>query len=373
MNRVFIYKILVICNLVSIPLVLSIANAQENIDLERTLSEERRILEQLNILKKNNINNDSNNNLNNNALDNAPPQPTLNLKEINVKDLDKESINKKDTNLKNTKATPKPTKVIKIETPTKNDASVSKNIVNKNKNIATPFPQKVITPSNTDISNINTNNTNTNSANTNNANNNNTNNIATNQVLGEQNFKENDCIKENKQLELANQKIIELTSELENKKRQLILVETEVERLSEIIEKRNRAQLGSATNNRPSTTTQSIPDKQKQISDIRKSLSEIDAERADMPIIVVNVSKANLRAGPSLRDSPLLEVSKGTRLVVETRQGSWYRVIAPNGKRAWVSSDVVDFGPTSSSRPSYTTRIKGYNQDVEDRTESIFR
>ena len=106
---------------------------------------------------------------------------------------------------------------------------------------------------------------------------------------------------------------------------------------------------------------------------MRKPINDLEAEKADMPIAVVIVNKANLRAGPSLKDSPLLEVSKGTRLVVETRQGAWYRVMAPNGKRAWVSSDVVNFGPNANSKPSFTTRIKGYNQDVEDRTESIFK
>ncbi len=174
----------------------------------------------------------------------------------------------------------------------------------------------------------------------------------------------NTCNRENKQLQIANQKITELTKELSHKKQQLILVETEVERLSEVIERKNRAELGSntntAVNNRPQKTIE-----------IRRYKEEPKSEAPDMPIAVVVSNKANLRAGPSLKDSPLLEVSKGTRLVVETRQGSWYRVMAPNGKRAWVSSDVVNFGPTSSWEPSYTTRIKGYNQNVEDRTESI--
>ena len=180
------------------------------------------------------------------------------------------------------------------------------------------------------------------------------------------------CSKERNQLEIANQKILELYTELENKKKQLILVETEVERLSEVIEKRNRAELGNGVSPSPNIVNKNAVHQRQQIQ-MRKPINDLEAEKADMPIAVVIVNKANLRAGPSLKDSPLLEVSKGTRLVVETRQGAWYRVMAPNGKRAWVSSDVVNFGPNANSKPSFTTRIKGYNQDVEDRTESIFK
>ena len=180
------------------------------------------------------------------------------------------------------------------------------------------------------------------------------------------------CSKERNQLEIANQKILELYTELENKKKQLILVETEVERLSEVIEKRNRAELGNGASPSPNIVNKNAVHQRQQIQ-MRKPINDLEAEKADMPIAVVIVNKANLRAGPSLKDSPLLEVSKGTRLVVETRQGAWYRVMAPNGKRAWVSSDVVNFGPNANSKPSFTTRLKGYNQDVEDRTESIFK
>ena len=180
------------------------------------------------------------------------------------------------------------------------------------------------------------------------------------------------CSKERNQLEIANKKILELYTELENKKKQLILVETEVERLSEVIEKRNRAELGNGASPSPNIVNKNAVHQRQQIQ-MRKPINDLEAEKADMPIAVVIVNKANLRAGPSLKDSPLLEVSKGTRLVVETRQGAWYRVMAPNGKRAWVSSDVVNFGPNANSKPSFTTRIKGYNQDVEDRTESIFK
>ena len=64
-----------------------------------------------------------------------------------------------------------------------------------------------------------------------------------------------------------------------------------------------------------------------------------------------------------MNDSPLMTVSKGTRLVVEKRIKDWYRIISPNGTRAWVNSDVVAFGPDSQSSPSRTIKIQGYRSE----------
>ncbi len=70
--------------------------------------------------------------------------------------------------------------------------------------------------------------------------------------------------------------------------------------------------------------------------------------QADLPVATVVVDKAQLRTGPGKDNSPLMAVSKGTRLVIETRQGDWYRVVAPSGARAWVSSDIVAFGTSGT-------------------------
>ena len=320
MKKLFKYnilKIFILCVTLGTPF---LCYAQDNFNL---LAEDRKILEQLNILKRNNINNDDNNN----------------SKDVEIikEETKIEPTNTRVVNNTQTKTpTPTVTKVIQV-----NDTNDNKNI-NQNQPKDNTFPQKDIKV-----------------------------NVATKAILD--NSFQNNCIKENQQLEIANKKIQELSAELENKKRQLILVETEVERLSEVIEKRNRAQLGQSKPPVAPNINNQIITNQNQLINIKKPLNDLESEKADMPIVVVNVNKANLRAGPSLKDSPLLEVSKGTRLVVETRQGSWYRVMAPNGKRAWVSSDVVDFGPTASSKPSFTTRIKGYNPDVENRMESIYR
>ena len=311
-----IFNIFNLYLLIGIPYV---CQAEDNFNL---LAEDRKILEQLNILKRNNINNDNNVPSQPTVIkeETPPPPPTIQQPKATVVNIKKENtINIDRNSVANQK---------EKEIPTQNTNNV--------------FPQKDIPV-----------------------------NVVTKTI--EENAMQNNCIRENKQLEIANQKIKELSLELENKKRQLILVETEVERLSEVIEKRNRAELGQGTKPVEPNIVNQNSVAQRQLITIKKPLNELESEKADMPIVVVNVNKANLRVGPSLKHSTLLEVTKGTRLVVETRQEGWYRVMAPNGKRAWVSADVVDFGPTSNSKPSYTTRIKGYSPDVENRMESIYK
>ncbi|MDD2942229.1 MAG: SH3 domain-containing protein [bacterium] len=63
---------------------------------------------------------------------------------------------------------------------------------------------------------------------------------------------------------------------------------------------------------------------------------------SDVVIVQVIVPKAVLRSGPGVENSAVMTVTKGARLTVEERRGSWYRVVSPNGGRAFISSDVVD-------------------------------
>ena len=142
-----------------------------------------------------------------------------------------------------------------------------------------------------------------------------------------------------------------LEADLKEAKNRLMLAETEVERLSQILENRNKIALKG-----PGKEAEiAVPSKVSLVAPNRET-SAAD----DMPVATVIANKANLRVGPSLTDSPLMTVSKGTRLVVEKRTKDWYRIITPTGTRAWVASDVVAFGPDSQSSPSKVVSIKGY-------------
>ncbi len=120
-----------------------------------------------------------------------------------------------------------------------------------------------------------------------------------------------------------------------------MIAEIQVESLSKIIENHNAPKLpakplkyGGRNIERP------LPSKPNKIE-------------PDMQIVTVTADKVHLRTGPGKENSPLMAVTKGMRLAVETRNGDWFRVMTPNGARAWISSDVVAFGvpePTNSSR-----------------------
>jgi len=150
-----------------------------------------------------------------------------------------------------------------------------------------------------------------------------------------------------------------LVKELEESRNRLIIAETEVERLSRIIEARNLQHYADSTG-------RDLNNRQARAVPARNLPEKNVAAESDMLIATVAVDKANLRTGPGTDNSPLMTVARGTRLAIETRQGEWYRVISPTGARAWVSSDVISFGATAQSSPNRTVRIKGAGPDVEE-------
>lgn len=160
----------------------------------------------------------------------------------------------------------------------------------------------------------------------------------------------------------------QLMTRLKQQRNDLLLAEAEVARLSRLLEKQRHAALKSATGYSVAPVTQT--------TDARiAAVSPLQAEKMtpDMTIATVTVEKANLRTGPGLNNSPLMSVSKGTRLAVETRKGEWYRVVAPTGARAWVSAEVVHFGTNRLSEPTRTVRVQGYTDNAEENAFKLIR
>lgn len=155
-----------------------------------------------------------------------------------------------------------------------------------------------------------------------------------------------------------------LEQQLTEARNRLMIAETEVERLSGLMlttvrSSKSLARLdgGSLTGAAPAPRT--VP------------AAAVSNRAAPQPateesVATVIVDKANLRTGPGSEHSPLMSVTKGTRLLVESRRGEWYRVFSPNGARAWVSADVVAFGPSAQASPSKTVRIRAYDASIED-------
>ena len=155
--------------------------------------------------------------------------------------------------------------------------------------------------------------------------------------------------------------VAKLKRELERARNRLMVAETEVERLSAVLEERKAVAAkqpkakklnASASRIGSQVSIDKGPDREKYVN--------------DMPIATVVVKKANIRTGPGVNNSPLMTVSRGTRLAVETRKGDWYRIIAPTGVRAWVNTEVIAFGEDYKASPSRTVKVKGYNGEAEE-------
>ncbi len=165
-----------------------------------------------------------------------------------------------------------------------------------------------------------------------------------------------------------------LQKELEEARDRLMMAESEVERFSGVMKTRNSEALHAmgATVTPAVTTKKEIPVAQQQVS--VPTIQPVKREprvAEDVLVGTVVADKANLRTGPGKDNSPFMTVPKGARLIVETRNGEWYRVITPTGTRAWVAAEVLAFGATGQASPTRTVRIKGYNAGFEDETFKI--
>ena len=158
------------------------------------------------------------------------------------------------------------------------------------------------------------------------------------------------------QLAQAQATIDKLKKELNDTKNRLALSETEVDRLSVLIDNRQKIQPANSGTSRVAPP-QKNPEQYNQNLRVRDP-SEIQSKvEGDMQIATVIAEKAQLRTGPGMNNSPLMTVGQGTRLAIETRNGDWYRVVSPTGARAWVSADVLDVGGKRTGSLSLPARI----------------
>lgn len=173
-------------------------------------------------------------------------------------------------------------------------------------------------------------------------------------------------------------KVKSLQAQLAEMRDSLILAETEVERLGKITKSDYRNTSTSNPSYKPSIGNSMYSNrKPARAIPIQKDplLSKQQEQKAndEMPIATVVVDKANLRAGPGTNNSPIMTIGKGTRLAIETRQGDWYRVVAPTGERAWISRDTIAFGRDPRSSPSRTVKVQSVNRNEEEMAIELIR
>jgi hypothetical protein len=159
----------------------------------------------------------------------------------------------------------------------------------------------------------------------------------------------------------------QVEAELETAQRQLVISETEVERLNEFLNDQGRAYLDRASGS-PSDG-RSIPPRRPpsnsavdyyptsrrapsigQMSSSRPSpAGALQADR-DAPIATIIAASAAGREEPSSSAAVIDTLPESSRVAVERRSGDWYRVLSPQGIRVWIAASDLSFN--ASGAPS---------------------
>jgi hypothetical protein len=176
---------------------------------------------------------------------------------------------------------------------------------------------------------------------------------------------------QSKELQAALARIALLEQQLDEARSQLAISETEVNRLSGIVDSKARAgmdkyKLPVPANRVPVNQPRRVIGEQ---PPVRPPASDNSPAKVDDPLHVatVTVEKAELRLGPGKNHSALMTVRQGSRLMIEARQGEWYRVFAPNGERAWIQASLVSFGDGAASlNDGSSVRVKGFSVGAEE-------
>lgn len=174
------------------------------------------------------------------------------------------------------------------------------------------------------------------------------------------------------ELKAARERIVVLERQLDESRSQLAIAETEVNRLSGILDSKTRASLGKYNLPVPAAAVKPVMAQQvpraaparaaQRVVDVRPPSAD-----ADLQVATIAVDKADLRLGPGKNHSALMSLRRGSRLMVEARQGEWYRVFAPNGDRAWIAASLVSFGDGASNlNDGSSVRVKGFTANAEE-------
>ncbi|GEM_PF-6019234 len=165
---------------------------------------------------------------------------------------------------------------------------------------------------------------------------------AENKVVKEETVKKVEPVKPDPELENAKKKIEVLQKELSETKGRLLLAEQEVERLTYVLDERNKEALKAMD----------IPTKARLDPKELQPLGDVITEKMTSPIPVATVvsQRLSLKASPNNSSSTIMTVEAGTKLPIEGNQGGWYRVVAPSGVRAWVPANGVTLGKVGISK-----------------------
>lgn len=207
--------------------------------------------------------------------------------------------------------------------------------------------------------------------------------------------RETDLVEKNlkvqRELTAAYEKLSDLTQKLDEAKRQLLLAETQVERLTKIIDskglsrnqedsplaKMNKRQTEQQIESQRNTYRADESNRGQNTKNIyeewkpRENIPQKIQSNSSTPIVTIIDNRTALRTAASDDSSVVSYLPQGTKLPVVGRQGTWLRVIDPNGVLAWIPATAVGSSKTNSTSGSNTNPYRP--SDSEEKAMDLLR
>lgn len=129
-------------------------------------------------------------------------------------------------------------------------------------------------------------------------------------------------------------------------------------------------QLKSFQTGQPLKVVKQAPQKSPKLPE---GFASVDSRSSDVMVAEVVANRVNLRSGPGREHAPVMQVARGAKLVVEDRKGAWYRVISPNGSRAYVEAAMLQVASKNNTSNVSSRARYGNNYAEEDAAFSSLR
>jgi hypothetical protein len=139
-----------------------------------------------------------------------------------------------------------------------------------------------------------------------------------------------------------------LQAELDQTRSRLLVAETEVERLNDVMQARDSARVRQAQN---------------YISEDRLERFPGASTTGGGAQAQVTTDRSALRTGPDIKSTALFMLNRGTTVTIDTRRGEWYRIITPSGVRGWIAATQLAFHFTEADED--TSRVRGFQGSAE--------
>lgn len=156
-----------------------------------------------------------------------------------------------------------------------------------------------------------------------------------------------------------------LKNALNETKLRLVVAETQIERLSALLEGRQPPPPQTTRDSRKDPKSPSSLQESSPLLARTPVKPRLDS-RNSVPILSVATLNVNLRSGPGLSFPAVQTAPRGTKFVYESQQGNWYKVITASGERLWVNASAVTLGQLTSSRKNLGENAVPTQQDSLD-------